>query len=243
VPSGQLGSIAMTAWMDEGDSFIPIMNIPRYYRLVKTAGITLSCKGGSGKYGLGGQLYQLIDGKPSTPLSNRKIRLVIAGKESEKKEIELTTNSQGSFSHSFTTPKENDIFFAVADFHGSTEFAPVHSKLCECKQHVEKPMEEKPSAKPVAQLKDIHIFQARGRYFLRVELTAPAPKNGITLYPKSSNTSLMKMGEVVIPAGKTGISTPVAVSSKYTGQAVHFKVEYHRIIKTASTGKKVIRRE
>ncbi len=27
-PRGQLGQVAMTAWMDEGDSFIPIMNIP-----------------------------------------------------------------------------------------------------------------------------------------------------------------------------------------------------------------------
>ncbi len=203
----------------------------------------MSCKGGGGKYGIGGNLYQIIDGKPSTPLGNRKIRLVITGKESGQEEIELTTHAQGGFSHSFPTPKENDAFFAVADFNGDMEFAPVHSKLCECKNTVEKPSEGKPTVKPVAQLKDVRIYQARGRYFLSIELTTAAPKEGITLFPKSSHTSLMKIGEVVIPAGKTGISAPIAVSNKYAGQALSFKVTYNQVVKTATTGKKMIRRK
>ncbi len=238
-PRGQLGAVHLTAWMDEGDSFIPIMNIPRYFRMTKKAGITLSCKGGSGKYAMGGKLVQIIDGNPQNPLANRDIRLIINGKESGETVIDLKTDINGYFSHSFQLSSEEDEYAAVAHYAGSNDFTEAISEVCVLEKEIESPTIP---TKEIANLKYMQLLQIRGRYYLRIGLTANAPKQGITLSPQSSNPRLMKIGELTIPPGNTSISVPVAVSSKYKGEEVTFKVFYNRITKTASTSNQPIRK-
>ena len=233
-PRGQLGQVALTAWMDEGDSFVPIMNIPRYYRLTKTAGITLKCAGGSGKYALAGKLSQMIDKQAAYPLGNRQVQLVISDKEGEQQVFELTTNSQGIFTQSIPLPNAEGTYAAVAHFIGSEDFTSATSELCILEG--EEPKPERPQ-RPVLGLKNLELFQRGKQYYLQIYLTARAGKAGVKLAPVSSNARLMKVGEVYIPPGKTSVVQPISVSTRYRGEVVSFKVSYKGVTKVASTKK------
>jgi len=236
-PRGQIGRVALTAWMDEGDSFVPIMNIPRYYRLTKTAGITLSCEGGGGKYSLGGTLSQMIDNKAVYPLGNRDIRLVVSGKKSGEEAITLKTNNNGQFAHSFQIEDPDDTYAAIANFVGSQDFTEAVSAICEMKGDETPPTKPDKPTSSTAALKFVKIVQMKKSFYLYIELTAPADRSGIILLPQSSEEKLMKTGKVFIPAGKSSMQVPISVSKAYKGQSITFKVQYNRSIKTATIGK------
>ena len=195
---GQIGTLATTAWMDEGDSFIPVMNIPRYFMLTAATAVSLKAAGGGNKYELSGKLVQISNGAAVDTLANQRVNLTVSRENASDIQLTATTGSDGRYRTSFIVDTLGDVHGAIAQFPGTPQFAESISEPVVFFQPVD----------PAPELASLHAVWKQGKLLLVAKLTAPS-RTPVALKVESSNLRVAKAAPIRIEAGKTTGSSEV----------------------------------
>lgn len=189
---GQIGQLPTTAWMDEGDSFIPVMNVPRYFMLNASTAVSLESRGGGNKYEFSGELVQMSNGVAVDSLANQRINLTISRENGSDIQLETTTGANGRFNTSYSVKALSDVHGAIAQFPGTSQFA----------EAISEPLVFFKPVNPAPQLSSLMAEWKGGKLLLVAELTSPS-RRSLSLKVESSNPRLAKAAPIRIDAGKT----------------------------------------
>lgn len=118
----QLNTISLTGFMNYGDSFIPVSDIPVYVALSNRTKLTLTAKSGNPAI-LSGKLTFRIEGSNTDqPLKNASVYVVVsASDQSSPRSFTATTTSTGDYSLSVST-QSGVAYRATTQYAGSIEF-------------------------------------------------------------------------------------------------------------------------
>ena len=213
---GQIGTLATTAWMDEGDSFVPVMNIPRYFMLTATTAVSLNVTGGGNKYELSGKLVQMSNGAAVDTLADQRVNLTVSRANGSDIQLTATTGSDGRYGTSFIVDTLGDVHAAIAQFPGTPQFAEAISEPVVFFQPVD----------PAPELASLRAIWKQGKLLLVVKLTAPS-RTPVALKVESSNLRLAKAAPIRIEAGKTtGFSEVQFANSNQRATPLRFTVSW-----------------
>jgi hypothetical protein len=131
---GQLKPLELTAWMDYGDAWIPVIKFPTYVVLSNRTTLTLKAQGEPEKFSLSGQLTWRNNDGIDEPLADARVFIKINGTDGSEEQREVTTDSVGSYEISF--PLDSNVqygavaaYFGEVQYKGSRSDAVVFGKL------------------------------------------------------------------------------------------------------------------
>ena len=124
--------IGVEGWMDAGDTYVPIGEIPIVVALTHPTELSLNVKLSSVDASLSGQLRYVTlnaDGSsgPSQALADSLVTVEIVGSDGSLQELRLTTGEQGEFIGTGNV-LEGVYYIATAYYNGSAAYQPMESE-------------------------------------------------------------------------------------------------------------------